>query len=368
MTAFRDELTQLTADQPAQPADRLGAVTSRAGRIRRTRVAVSALAALAIATPVALTLTNDGSSTARVVPASSPSSWPDRSPAGDRAVAAGALAQWSTDSGSSTASTHWLYRGPVSVPGGAPLYVVAWVADGKVVMGSVERSRVDGQGRSATTGSPWELSDTPVAQAPTQLSLYLRRLAAVNSTVAVEVIADNWLFVLADPEARSLHWTAAPLENAPTGGDIVDEGSLRSRNGVFQGWTGTITGRLTSTVDHVLDGTVPLRFPDDEPVLAGIPRTEIVSNPNLIASGSGQLFDADPSSEVNAFDPAPGSNVHLTCYGGGAITVVIDDVSRGQLACDLQEHTVPVPDKAGQHTLHLRGDRFQVFDFVIDHT
>ena len=89
--SLQDELTQLTASQPVQPADRLTAVTGRARRIRRNRSLAAAAAALAIAVPVGAVLTSAGTETRSIDYTSTPDTWPDRTPGGDTRLAEGAI-------------------------------------------------------------------------------------------------------------------------------------------------------------------------------------------------------------------------------------------------------------------------------------
>jgi hypothetical protein len=354
---LQDELAGLAALQPVQPADRLAAVTARARRIRRNRALVAAAAVVAIVAPVGAVLASDPQ--ARPVDqVASPRTWPDRSPGGNEQLAAGAVLQWATETQRVVSEPKWLYRGDVDVPGGERLYVVAFITDGRIVLGSGRPSGMTPDGRPLPgEGSHWDLDDTPVDQAPPFLSLYLQRIGGA-------AVDDNWLFVLGPPGARTLRWTSTPLAFAPTGPDIVDHGSLTSSDGVFQGWTGAVTGRLTATT---AGRTASLSFPDAELTLARVPDPPQGGTTTGISGGTGQLDDSHPTtSAVNASTPTPPSRVRIRCYGGGSITLLAGERVAGSAPCDLSLHAVSLPALAKDEPLTLRGDRFQVYAFAHD--
>lgn len=360
---LHDELHDLTGNQPTQPADRLSVVTRKARTMRRNRTLASVAAVVAFATPVGIALAANGGGAAPIDYAASPATWSDRSQSGEQGLADSALDRWASEGNPAVASPKWLYRGRVQVPGGTPQYVVAFVADSKVVMGFGSIKDKDDNGlpkKPAVDG--WQLKGIAVDDAPPVLSLYLLRLDTEN-------LDDNWLFALAAPRSRELSWRTTPLPFAPVGGTIADHGSFRSSNGVFQGWTGAVSGRLTGTVGSV---TTPLSFPDAAPQL-----TPVVDGPQLgtafgISAGAGQL-DEDSSSigYSNESDSANGTaRVRIRCYGGGRITVVdADERAVGSAACDNQEHSVALPAQSnGQRLVRLLGDTLQVYAFAIDRT
>lgn len=357
-------LHELTQDQPLQPADRIGSVTRRARRIRRTRIAVSVAAVLAVAAPVGLLLQPPSDDRSARYAARNAASWPERSPAQGRGVAQGALIQWVRDN-HQAGNVHWLYRGAVDVPGGAPLYVAAWVADGRAVVGFIERGKVDSAGTA--TDAAWQLKDVRVDSAD-HLAVYLPRLEAGGFD------EDNYVFLLADPRARSLRWQATPLPFSPTGPEIRTAGRLSSRNGVFRGWTGSVTGPLRVSFDELTSAPAPLATGGDYPQLVRVATPDV---PNAspehpgISAGAGQL-DADNRSVGYGDESSSGpATIYVRCYGGGRLTVRVDELPAapgdhavGSVPCDTTTGTVTLPASKGR-LLYLRGDRFQVFAFAI---
>lgn len=351
---LHSDLHELAADQPTQPIDRLSSVTRKARRIRQARVAMSMTAALALLAPAGILLANresDAHSTTRFA-STSVSTWTDRSTTADRAVAEGAVQQWRSSGGTVT-DLHWLYRGLVDVPDGAPLYVAAWTANGRVVMGSVERSTVDAQG-AAEGKTPWRLADEALDRAPELLTLYLPQIADGET-------GNNWMFVLADPRARTLRWTAVPLTAAPARTDIVDAGVLRSDDGVFQGLTGPITGMLRATVDESSAAPALLTFPDAEPRLAPVDDLTALRSGSIAGTAGqvtdGQVSDTEPTSAADDL-----TAVVVRCYGGGSLTLLLDGTVTGTAPCDLRPHVVALHAIRGvRHHLQVRGERLQVY-------
>ena len=357
--SLHDELTHLTSAQPAQPGDRLSSVTGKARRMKRTRNALVLAAVIGVAAPAGVLAATIDRSPAKVDYAASPTTWPDRSqPKADRAVADTALVAWQEE-GNVFGTQRWLYRGTVLVPGGTPQYVVAFVADDTLVVGhGVLKDKDESGNPQKPVVDGWQLKATDATTAPPVLSLYLMRLDR-------ETLDDNWLFALAAPRSRTLTWDATPVPFAPTG--TVEHGSLHSTDGVFQGWTGRLAGRLTA---HVGDATTPLTFPDGDPHLTPVTDGPAFSAATSILGGAGQL-DESSESVGYADDSAQGrATLRLRCYGGGRASVVLEGVGPdnviGSALCDDQEHTVALPAARGQRLLRLQGHELQVYTFTID--
>ena len=351
MTALRDELAQLTSDQPTQPGDRLMSVTARAHRIRRTRSVIAAAALIAVAVPVGVALgTRDGSSRPDVI-ASEVADWPDRSTQADRAIAAGALAQW-TDEGGDPTDLRWLYRGSVKDPDLMTAYAAVWVADGKVVAAFAPQDYLDADGRPTNKDVHWLLSSMAADRVPSVLSLYFDDSRRGDS---------NFVLLLADPAARTLRWTTTPLLSAPTTG-IAGSGRLTSSNGVFEGWIGPLAGRLSVTVDELPGDALPLTFPAGEPLLAKAPAPSTGGH-RVLSRGSETSGDDSPGIDIGEYDRA--GAVRIRCYGGGAVTVLFDEKAVGSAACDLTEQVVTLAGTPGKHALRLRGNRWQPISWAV---
>lgn len=361
MTQLDDAFQTLTADQPMQPVDRLGAVTRKATRLRRTRASLSLAAVLAIGTPIGLALTQHSShpsSTTYV--GSAIADWPERSPATGRGVAQGALVQWANEPNHPITDVHWLFRGPVDVPGGARLYVVAWIKDGQVVTGFVERRGVDNQGAPlAEDGQTWQLTSAPALG--DHVGMYLLRLEA-------PIDDNNWLFVLGDPHARTLRWTSEPLPYAPTSSEVVDHGRLTSKDGVFQGWSGKVTGPLTVAFDNQPATPTALSVGGTDIQLLRAPALSqqgSLTPTSGFTSGSGQLAFTHPSVSLDAGSSTGPAHLTALCYGGGRMTVLADEHVVGAITCDTTERTLELPSVSHGRTLQLRSDRQQVYRFFV---
>lgn len=354
--SLHDELAHLTSAQPAQPGDRLTSVTGKARRMKRTRNALALAAVVAVAAPVGVLAATVDRSPAKVDYAASPTTWPDRSSQADRSIADTAPTQWAAE-GNGFTTTRWLYRGKVLVPGGTAVYVVAFVSDDKVVMGFGELKTKDDNGQTRPPAvDGWQLKGIDAKTAPPVLSLYLPRLNAGPHD-------DNWLFALAAPKSRELTWDATPVPFAPTG--TVEHGSLRSTDGVFQGWTGRLAGRLTA---HVGDITTPLSFPDADPQLTPVADAPEFRGGVGIVGGSGQLDEDSASTGYGGDGITRPMRLRVICYGGGTLTAYVNDVAGGRATCDATEHVVTLPASPGQLILRLKGDSLQVYSFVLERT
>lgn len=361
-------LRGLTSDQPLQPPDRLSSVTHRARRIRRTRASVAVAAVVAVTAPIGLLLSASGGGRPAPVAGQPVTGWPDRSPAADRGVAEGAVGQWASHGPHPVADLRWLYRGAVEVPGGARLYVASWVADGQVVLAWVQRSDVDDLGSSLASpdGDIWKVLQQPATPSTQIVGAYLPRVGA-------ETIDDNYLFVLAAPGRRTLHWQADALPYAPTSTDVRTTGELTSDNGVLTGWSGPIEGPIRVRLGA---STALLALPTSEPRLLRAPAPDVPSGATSvgISAGSGQLgIDNNRSIGFSDASAEGTARVYLRCYGGGKIDVVLEDASGrtnrvlGHMPCDLQTHAVDLPAAHGSRLMSLMSDRLQVFTFRTVH-
>lgn len=359
MTALRDELVELTSDQPAQPGDRLMSVTRRARRIRRTRTLLVAAAVIAVAAPVGIALSAAGSDPRPAIVATAVSDWPDRSQPSDRLVANGAVAQW-TSEGARATGFRWLYRGVLESPGAPTLYAAAWVADGKVVTASAFRDALDPNGRPKGKDDKWVLTSIDVARVPSIISLLFFDPQHPRARPD-----NNRVLLLADPAARTLRWTTSPLPSAPT--TAPRSGTLSSTNGVFDAWIGPLTGRLSASVEGLPGDPLPLTFPDAEPLLT-LPAPPSTGSGTEVASGGDVAFADEAGLELGDVVLDRPGDIRIRCYGGGTLTVLVDDASVGAVACDLGEHAVQLTGSAGTHQVRLRGDHWQAISWVVVET
>jgi hypothetical protein len=319
---------------------------------------------LALAAPVGIALTAGGHQQASVPAARPVTSWPDRSTgsSSERALADSAVIGWAYQGQGHTVDVHWLYRGVEKVTGGSDLYLAVFVSGPDVVVAQTERSKLDAKDSTAD----WEFHDQPASAALTHIGLYLPRLNA-------DVYDDNRMLVLADPRARTMRWTATPVPFAPDVPDAMTSGTLTSDNGVFRGWTGKVTGDLDVAFDQLaaLPGALsPLGFAGEVPQLVAVahPDTPVGSGLQAgLSGGSGQVAAGDSS--IGYADETNGRpvSVYVRCYGGGALTVTINDKRLGAAPCDDQTHVFRQLATGKSRALYLKGDRLQSFAFnVVD--
>jgi hypothetical protein len=368
MTELGTALRTLTEDQPAQPVDRLGAVTGRARRIRRTRAAVSVAAVLAVAAPVGLVLTQGGGSTQRQQYAGTRiTSWPDRSLAKDRGVADGAVLSYTETKrgfGEQVGDRpRWLFRGTVSAPDGDDMYVAVYLIehDGKnvVVTSSTRRRQVDAHGIDledpdglSKGSSPWVDREQEVSKDLDHVGTYVQYGSESYGDV---------LFVLAAPSARALTWQQHPLPAAPVaaGQKVAMTGSARSGNGVFTTDAGPLVGPVTIALEDAsgsaltaqdeplselstpgLSKSLPVELP------AGwTPETGVTAQSERQGDGSWSgLASANYSAVLQGGRTVA---VLARCYGGGSVlfTLSRDEsdasaLARGRVSCDGDQHEV----------------------------
>ena len=363
-SAFKTELDLLAATQPAQPADRLAAVTGRARSIRRRRAAASGLAV------VALGLVGAG-----VVQASRPTpvrytatpvtQWPDRSEADGKDLGFSAFSSWYGDS-TEDAHLRWLYRGVVTPPGGQAVVVADFIATKDYVTWlmqmHIERNRLDDNGNLLDPTDQWvhdnELDLATVKTPPG----YLDNVVSTSSGTAITV--------LDAPSARHLGWRYTPLPAAPAT-TTPTSGTVRSDDGVFTVVLGPVTGPVTVTdpAGHAHVHTdIALMAPEDFPV-----GSEQFSSGGTGTTTAGERSTWNAAGEIDA-DPITGKrSVDVRCYGGGTMTATIRVVDKanlpgrvlatGSAPCDGAAHRA-ISSARIDHTgieVDFHGDRLQAY-------
>ena len=385
------QLRGLSAAQPPQPVDRLPAVRARASGIRRRQaLAAGAAAVLVAGVPAGLLATRD-SAPAPVVPATTPiSAWPDRSLPDDQGVAQGALRTWRkyAEGRPSTPEIRWLFRGEVAAQSGRSTYVAVFVAGAygrgqQLVTATADRDQVDDRGldaRDAEPGSsPWKWEAVPFHDTATHVGLYLRG----------QQTPDNSLFVLADPAARELSWTAQPLPFAPPADTSRTQrrGTASSPDGVFVEDAGPLDGPvqvqisgpalpvqteqpLTTTDLPMLVEAAPLVLPPGQEHHVGVSgqteweEQEYRPDGSVLEAGFRDRFRL---TDDTGSDPARSWAVQAVCYGGGRMRVAVMG-QRGTVRCDGQQRSpfgVFQQPEPGGFVLRLEGDGVHVYRLAV---
>lgn len=383
--ALAAALRSLASGQPAQPGDRLAAVSRRARRLHRRRTAVSVAAVLALAVPIGVALTHPPSRGATFA-GSAITGWPDRSQGQDKGVGAGALADWSRLNGGLT-DVRWLFRGDIALRSGATQYLAVFTArvagSPTLVVAMTGRDQVDGHGVEVNgrqpDSTPWSFSTEPLnpARLPDHVGVYLTSPGT-----------DNQLFVLAAPEARQLTWESQPLPFADRAqlldGALVRGRSVTSRNGVFSDDAGVLTGlvrirvgdqetRASDPVDLAGGLSFPYLAPASPPPVPAASTAYLGSGAQTHpAAGGGWVGGtigqgASPTGRVTVF---------ARCYGGGRLRLSFEQgggevgpagparYGYGAVSCDGESHRVlllqpaPTPIEVG-----VASDRLQVYAF-----
>lgn len=392
-------LRALTADQPAQPGDRVPGATSRARRIRRTRAAVAAcVAVVALAVPVALVAPWGQDPSVTQFVSTDVRTWPDRSQSTDRGVAEGALAEFTHEGmyGAEPArDLRWLYRGTVRLPDGTATYVAAFTAndtdlDGQprhsLVVATADRSDVDAEGRDLErpddlSSSPWRLRRVDAAKAPTPFGLYLK-----YGDRRQEVL------LLAEPGARTVSWRSTPLPGVPS--EQGQSGKGRSQDGVFLLDVGALTGPVEVDLGR---GPVGLGLELGTPSLTPPAQPDLPDGWDDVGSVSGQSelgWDGSAQGQMgtnlNGNDKRPMA-VFARCYGGGSLgfrlyplqtkgpigpggdaEIIVSSantpaVATGRVPCDGSSHRAfrPVTVRTDGYELWDKPDRLQAYTYVL---
>jgi hypothetical protein len=387
MTQLDDALQTLTADQPMQPVDRLGAVTRKAKRIRRTRALVSGTAALAVLASGGALLQQRHEATTHfaheVV-----TDWPDRSYTNDRGVAEGAVAVYrrfaSLDNSLVEGQPRWLFRGTVALPDHDDLYVAVYVIkhSGKnvVVTSQSRRSQVDSKGIDVNqpgdeSSSSWVYHEQPLTKQLDHIGVYVGYQGQDRRTdPTTQVTVDDqrsFLLLLADPAARSVTWTQHPVPFAAEGSGrgFLSSGSLRTVDGLFVGDAGGLLGPVTvdlkdkhgnvrvagalSTTSHL-----DLARPTVPQVPAGW--TQHFGAAGTTEQQTDGSWDTGASFSDGSDYPNKVAAIEARCYGGGSLlfTMALSGsstvVASGRVACDGQSH------EALRHVAGPRGFDLQV--------
>jgi hypothetical protein len=322
MTNLHDELSQLTATQPAQPGDRLAGVLGEARRVRRTRLAASALSVVALLGIGAAVVTvpggrEDGSRLA----ATPVTQWPDRSD--ERAVgySQGAFDAWGSTLG---APVRWIYRSTLQMPDGTTHAVMVFVGERQglryVVTSTSDITKLDANGYivDPQAGS-WITEEIPLAGGP------------VRHVPVLLPAGEGWQVISIDPPtARSLSWRAPALPGAEAAGvapnQVADRGGdSLSKRGVFRFHVGATPGLPTFTVSGD-NGTLPAAplLVGDQTTL-GVPEQPVVSD-GLRAGGGGILENHDGTWVSSVYFDARDRAVTALaarCYGGGTLHIVV---------------------------------------------
>lgn len=366
MTTLHDELAGLTAEQPMQPGDRLGAVTGKARRIRRRRAAASGLAVVTIAAIGAGVVQAAKPAPVRYT-ATPLTQWQDRSEPSAKDVGYGAFDSWWGTGDAANAHVRWLYRGVVPQPDGTQEVVADFIATKDyvtyLVQGRIDRNNVDDNGTVVDPSQNWQLETLDLATLKTAPS----RLQHVIGTVVVD---------LESPSARQVRWSYSPLPFAPSTGKPT-AGTLGSENGVFTLSLGRLTGPLTITDQagraHPVE-PVDLRTPE-----AFSPHTSFIND-----DGTGTTSKDDQgrwqATSLVTLDRVTGRrSVDIRCYGGGRMTATIrryidgsgtapgPALASGAVACDggIHQAVAQVRVSGTGYEVELTGDRLQAYAFRV---
>jgi len=342
------QLHALTSDQPAQPGDRVPAVTRRATRIRRTRAAVAVAAAVAVLAPAGLLLTSYQGRESTTFAHSDVLSWPDRSAPSEVRVAQGALDSYVASVGTTPDRVQWLYRHAVTTPDGAAhvAVFVATTAGKSVLVTAVRRDDL----ASGTERAGWATKKSPLAlgRVPDHVGQYLtyndpRATGGPTNTFG------NLAVLLADPDARQVVWEEQPLPFAPTQGS-PKKGAARSADGTFILDVGALRGPLRATVSS---GDESASYPLSLQAAPELVRPQIAV-PEGWAGNGGGAFQSDPDDAGAWATPAysvfeTADTVLVSCYGGGTLLVKVtadaDDrvLTSARVPCEGNAHDIRHP-------------------------
>ncbi len=341
MSTLHDDLTSLTATQPVQPPNRLTAVTRKAGRIRRFRTAVTVAAVLAVAAPVSVVVLRPAPDVSHTAYSGRPvSTWPDRSNPTHTSIGTGALAFWADFQHGDTSQVHWLYRDVITHVAFEDTYLAIWSTPTTVVVARGVVQQLDRNGYSAKdAGRPggWDVLEVPAGKVKGIIGLYLSSLPDAE-------VVDSSLFALTDPATRLLDWTSAPVPYAPSG---ATHGSMTSPNGVFHGDVGGLTGPVTVRLNdsrHVLGAPVDFGFGSRHADLVNPAVPDLPPGFQLEQGGTGEVDrGADGTFTIAQYSAGPtssGKRAFVRCYGGGVLTVTLNDKPQHGVLCDNRTHEV----------------------------
>lgn len=376
--SLHDELSSLTAAQPAQPGDRLTSVTGKARRMKRTRNALVLAAAIGVAAPVGvLAATVDRNPQATQFAGDPVAKWGDRSVPEFVGIEAGLLEAWTADANGDPSAVRWLYRDKLVLPGGEDTYLAIFRTPATVFVGRAAADRVDESGVSYEktdtrngTVNAWRFVELSPAEAA-------KGISTAFTTIKDGMVVQNKLFVLADPRARRLSWTTTPLPYAPPSDT---RGEVSAKDGVFLSDPVSLAGPLTFTIDDKRHGPskpLSIGLDKDDRVQLLRPAQPDVPGDFQQASGLAGELDANPDAGGygGTFYAGDGRDLHhrvfVRCYGGGLLRITDDGSVRTPVPCDNQTHeatetgqVIPAgrPDGDGVAT---RSDRPQVINFVV---
>ena len=351
-SALHEALTDAAIGQPAAPVDRLVGVRRRH---QRRRIAQGVGAAVAVIAVVAGTVAGIGlPGSHRVSPAhrSLPSwalPWPDhRDHSVPQSVLDGAVTAWrhlASDQGG---------QAPVAAPSQVVWYLGNRIANGEVVAVVFEVAGVTGhrlvagwtssdevmQGQAPYDGqnasTPWVLYDVPAPASNFQKFIGLN---VHGQSADTSMNPDNWIVVLAGPNADLMH-TGAVNVGAPM---AVGDHALDQGLGIVD------TGQLQSEVE------VSVRYPDHVwaggnvgvtgapesfvPQLAAAPALTGVIGQTYASSGQGAEFNVDGTQPPHATSVT----VYIRCLGPSPLRFTLDGQrsQSAQVTCDGQQHKIP---------------------------
>jgi hypothetical protein len=263
MGVMRDELLvrrllgDLTADQPAPPADRYAAIRCRARRHRLTQAA-GTLAVVVAAAGLAIGI---GVSASSVAPASRPRSvpswalpWPDhRNGSVPQHVLDGAVAAWrheialraGTPLGTTARAKVIWYVGQTVAHGQSVVVIfeVGSPAGPRLVAGLATASEVtSGQPGWSRGFSPWVLYDVPAPQRAAGLAIGLNTDGPATVTGRNP---DDWIVVLAAPQVRDVAFTASGPSRSGATTEVLGVGT--ASHGLLIGDVGQVSGPVQLT-------------------------------------------------------------------------------------------------------------------------
>ena len=348
----------------AHEVDLIG-VEPRPPMASRTKVLLGGAAAVLAAVVAITVLPGGGNAPSPSAPGPSPSpsasgfpggstvlaGWPDRSATVGRGVAEGALTSYGA-----SGDVRWLYRGAVAGPTGErSTYVAVWVASDpsqptRLVAATVDRARVDAQGRGGEGGSPWVIRETDAIPPPgSPLGLYLPYGVGTPDQ-------GSQVFVLAPPQMREVRWEQSELPGARQGGadvpaDLRSGGQTTTDDGVVWFDAGPLLGPVAITVDGgpaALEVTAGLSYL----YLVEAAPPDVPDGAVRDSSSSGTM-DGQRSQSITYPLTARSSGAdtaYLRCYGRGPIALTVSTQAQAQAGpaavvdCDGATHAVPLTD------------------------
>ena len=320
---LRAGLRALAGDVPPPPEGRAERSVRRSVRLRRTRVALSATLAVALAAPVAVVASHGREE--RVVPAVAATPvhlWPDRSDPGLTRLRWRAFNLTPHPTGS---TPRFLFARRLPEAGAV---VVAWAyctpAECSSAVLAVAREVPDGLPKK------WLAVRREIRSGV--LEEPLSALVPYGTAAG----GGNLLVVVSAPEARRVDWHSDVVQ-PETGG----AGTLTSRDGVFLGDIGYVSADVTVTV-RAADGLLGTGFVGDEEDATGLGRARPLDVPD-VPEGWEPFDEVYGDGFVRAWSSKafPGGRISLFVRCRAASPAYVSTAeTKGEVPCDGNVHRI----------------------------